>query len=382
MEVTFRYTAADLQALAKRVPWHKRWADLFWVMFLLHLGMLAASILPAVFGFWIAMAICWTLLGIGVVIISVRVALTTPKMQIDPARIRAITLRLTDADWQTSSDMVHTKHDWSLIQRIEKTDERIFLFTEKLRAFVIPRAAFASDGEAAAFVQFAQQKSQSARPPAAENLPPWPLSEPDLLVGEDRDDVVRAQYTPSVKELLEFETHGVNPRQSGRISLVTMAIMAALILWVSLTDAQLAKVASCVVAGACSLGLAVFAYGRLRRWRWHRNLDPRRLMTTTLAASPRGVSLHSATVEGFVGWAAYTGLRQTAALFVLDGRKPNFEPLLIPRRAFASAADADRFVTLVNECVKPAETADFGGGLPVPKTAETGNPYQPPLHEH
>lgn len=383
MEVTFRYTEDDMRALARRIPWHKRWEALWWVLLFALIGMLTASIAPVMFGFWAALVIGWTLFAIGVFTLLVRVFVIPPSARIDVSQVTPITMRLHEDFWQTGGAIARTRRDWLAIRRIDETSRRIFLFIEPLRAFVIPKSAFASESAAAAFLEFARRRVAIAQRPPAGNLPRWPLTEPDLLAAADNAEVIRGQYTPTLDELLDYALQGVNRRQPGRRTFwVSIALLAALGLLVSLADAQLGRVVLCVVAALISLGLVAFALRRVQRWRRRVQIDPLRLQTIALAASPRGISLHSATEEGHVAWSAYTSLRKTDTLLVLDGRKPNIENLVIPRRAFAGDEDAARFEALAAVHIKPA--ADFAAGpdgKPIPRTAETGNPYQPPLQQ-
>jgi hypothetical protein len=70
---------------------------------------------------------------------------------------------LSDAGVYEETDIGENRTTWSGVDRVEQNDAYIFLYTLPHNAHVIPKRAFATSGEAAAFYEFARSRRESVR---------------------------------------------------------------------------------------------------------------------------------------------------------------------------------------------------------------------------
>ena len=373
LEVTFRYSEDDLQALVRQYPFYVRYETLLWTFVFLLLGMAAGSILPVLLGFWSALAVCWAIFIFLVLFVLYRLAIQRPASTIDLSLLHPITMRLEQSYWQTSNLFIQSRDDWSKLSRVVLTNEHLFVFVKDGNAFAITRDAFPSDEAAERFATFADERIRSAVSPREQIVPNWQISQPDLVEQDLAVDIVRGWFTPTIEELEVHEFKPPSTKEWAKSLAAIFACIGIVVLVFNGAGYDAAWYLLCAAAGMISLVLAVIVSYSHQRRVWKRKLPIYRLQLTQLAASPRGISLMSATNECHIDWRAYTELKQNAQMLILEGRPPNIDQLAVPRRAFQSDEDISRFVSLANAYMKRGD--DEVPSATISATPEKGNPY-------
>ena len=76
----------------------------------------------------------------------------------DTGAALAQTFTIEDEFWRAESDRGITKSRWSAVPRIERDQQRLFVFNGPRTAFIVPRRVFASDAEFEAFVAAVEER--------------------------------------------------------------------------------------------------------------------------------------------------------------------------------------------------------------------------------
>jgi hypothetical protein len=116
----------------------------------------------------------------------------------------------------------------------------------------------------------------------------------------------------------------------------------AFCLLLALAGVLLASVADLVVALAAALVYAASTLLLAPRRMWQRHPLMRAEQVVTI--SDEGVTTQLATASSTVDWSYWSRITRVADAYVLEGEGRGY--LLIPRRAFGSAADEQRFLEL------------------------------------
>ena len=259
LEVTFRYDKDALAALVRQTPFLRRFEAIIWTFAFLSMGMIAGSILPLLLGYWIGVAVCWAIFLCVVLFVLCQLLIKKPGSDVDLSQLDAITMRLDETSWQTANTLMQSRDDWSKLSDVQTTAEHLFLFVEAVYDAALPKRAFRSPEQGEEFATFARQRIRAATSPGDRDLPPWPITHPDLLPAAAAPDVVHGRFTPTVAEWQQDELSPVAPKEMAK-SLGYIVISVSILVLVfngATTDAAWTML--CAETGIMSLALAVIA---------------------------------------------------------------------------------------------------------------------------
>ena len=371
MEVTFRYTDDDLRALLRQYPWYQRWEAMLHVVALTFVWMLLSSILPAILQYWLGLVICWAVVTIIVAVVVVLAAFGKPN--IEAADLRPLTLRLLPSHRESALDVAEFHDTWSTMWKVEENDTHLFLFVDKWRVYVVPRTAFKSAEHAQDFATFARERTD-----AGSDTLPAELNEFVQQRNTESAEVIDLQFTPQMRELLQYDFHQLNPPDPQYGTWIGAIGVVALLglMFSQMVDAGVGRVLYCAAAALASLTFVVILHGVIARWRWRRDFNTMRLEPLHLVVDENGIAGRSPTQYGCLRWRAVENLLE-GKNFLVFATVHGVDDIVIPKRAIAEQ-DIARLRGLATRQLKALQPNEPPADTTIEPTPETGNPYQSP----
>ncbi len=284
--------------------------------------------------------------------------------------LRPMTVRINPEQFDVSSDYGWLHLDWELVETILITSRCIYFMTGTFLVFIVPKRAFATAAQADQFSQSALAYRSAVQSSAAPRFAPGipPLS--------SNQDALRVTYRNTPEEFISVQFEGLQktdqptPKKASLRPIVLMLGGSLVLALMSRSGA----VPGVLVGASLALTLLVI-WQRLMPRLSRRGFQRRCLYKRTLTISAAGLSMLSPNAESFETWQVYSHVDDDARFIAFFDASLQVG-LLVPRQAFASAAEADRFAGIAKRLSQDAHPAE---AVVLPAHVETENPYQSPI---
>src|SRR5215203_5628704 len=166
MHVTYELTADDLRRFARYCLFHRPRIFLSALIASFGIGVLITGILALFVGGW-PLTVPWWFFPVNIAITVLNLWKTrygiTQALKEIPGLLGDAAMRISPDGINQHSPLTEEHSLWPRVQRIVATEDAHYLFTEPVRASIIPRRAFTTPAEASAFINLAQTSWQAAR---------------------------------------------------------------------------------------------------------------------------------------------------------------------------------------------------------------------------
>ncbi|MGY8768496.1 MAG: YcxB family protein [Pirellulales bacterium] len=399
MQVKFKNTQDDIHALLYSFPfWHRIWLGIGPIA-LFAMAMLPSLLLIALLGLWaIAAWIGATAYGfIFLIMLLIIRKIFTMKydVRIPPGYQHT---RLTDDFFEVISDHSRSRRTWNRFHRMVDSDDHLVLFISKMRAYIIPKDAFASREEAQQYFDFAQgQINHAAAHPGelpdmanycADFTPDWASERPQIM-----------NFTCTLAQWARVEFYGVGeefrkklPTWKSAIGQLFTSIVFGGLLLISIlpsmtqiegsSDSFFPWVAS--VLFVIFISIAINSYINWYRYlRWRNQVQGYVTEPTTALFGSQGMSFMSKSIVSWGKWTQMDAISGDNELLAVIDYTP-FVHCLIPRTAFNQPDEENEFLHVIQDfhaTAKEEDAEDADSDIILAEAVETGNPYQPPRNE-
>ncbi len=378
MQITFRNTVTDFEALAKAFPF---WQRVWWRFRLLWFILICATpgtIVLALLGMWRGLLMSWAIISLVLVAAVWHWLVNRRRHHASFEKVSAEdrTIRLTPDALEGESKLGWSRRCWSAVHRIHTTAEHILIFVGKLTAIVIPKRAFESS---LAADNFAHELERSLKQAVGPKTAFVAKQSTERLAAQEMP-VAAVEYQNTREELVTVQYEGLadSPTSDRTGSFVAwmmaLTIATLMILFASQVDGMAAE----IIAGAFGffVMLIVFAvtlFGIERR-RSLGHVDDEALLPRKVVISPKGIASIRNAMEEFQQWSVFGGIEDSDRFIAVYFVKPQIG-YLIPKSAFDSADAAEQLLQSAKTYFEEARVKEE----PESEQFETGNPYQPPL---
>ncbi|NIP87413.1 MAG: hypothetical protein GTO03_18415 [Planctomycetales bacterium] len=274
-----------------------------------------------------------------------------------------------------------TERDWSLVREIRETKKHLLVFVSPVHCYPIPRAAFSSPAQLAAFrQQLGQRVAAHRRGPPPPSPPPPPQS--PAAEGVPGSETREVAFQSKPRDILNAYQRAAVPtrwRANPRGSIVAAILVAAfslVLLSACRPQAGLLWALSGLLAFLALFLLSLLALEPLWRIRQAKFLDPIDLQPQRLTLAPDGMHIEGAGHRRFASWRMISRVEADPRAVVFYDLRP-LSYCVIPRTAFASW-EAARGFTRLAAAYHAALTTVPPHQLPADHPGDTENPYQPP----
>jgi hypothetical protein len=232
------------------------------------------------------------------------------------------------------------RRDWQSVQELVVTGQHTLFFFGPQNLLAIPWRAFATPSEAQRFSELARQYWLSAK-----NAPPPspPLEEIAAALGPERLEV---RFRLEKPDLYAYFRHFMRGKSQLFILIglgIVVGTMAGSVVGPIWTPV------GALIGGAACPWIVIWISVRQAA------AAPGVLVDQILFCSPQGIWVHTSGVgQGRIEWSAITEIEGTAR-FILFKRGP-MHAIIVPRRVFASSAEADQFLAQVTRWRLPYAT--------------------------
>jgi hypothetical protein len=256
----------------------------------------------------------------------------------DPIRIR-----ISPAGLQVRGSVFDGDWAWSSVHALPATQEYLFLYWGEAHALIVPRRAFPSPTQAEAFIDAARRYWEHGKEVAPAPAVSGPVQLPTA------PDGMTLSYELVEDDLVALQRHQFRRR------------VPLLLLWLAVLVYLVADTLKMGIAGGLILVVpAALLFGWMpsavrKQVRKQSGL----LGPQALAASPEGLTTWSAALgqeqRGWPGIREIRAGREHVYLFLNP-----MQAYVVPRRAFASTEESERFLARVREWHRAARTRSPG----------------------
>ncbi len=347
LEVRYQNTIADLRSVTRAWPWWKRlyWAAAGWSLLLL--CALPPTLLLALLGAWYALAGGWILLGLLAMFIKYRYWRSQRALlRATAERLREMTIRISSEQFEASTEWGWARCGWSVLDQVVPSSKYIYLVTRILTVYAIPKRAFETPAQAEEFAQAAVEYHRSASQSTTRGFTAEAASPPTA------EDAMQVSYRNTPAEFASLQFEGLRKRDQPAakkttwrtfLSLFGMSIFFALVAgWGDPALQLLCGSVSLFCFAVAMLGLLQPVFRWLALPTYKRRSESERVVTI----KAEGVFLREGDCEVFCIWENYSSIADDDRFMVLYEQADSHVGLLIPKRAFARAEEAERFAAL------------------------------------
>lgn len=375
MRVEYQNTLDDLRALYRVLPLNWRLGVLRYVV----VSALPGTILLAALGDWRELAIC---AAAQIAVFAYFYAVVRKKILLrNRAVMQPMTLSIDEQFVDVVSALGRGRRDWTMFPRIHQALGSLLIFASETEAFVVPPRAFASESQTSEFAMLARRYFDHSREPS---YVPFTPPEPAEVVPSQSDEpaaVAQVRYLNNGEDLALVQLFGLAKSQPAWkrpgvwVWLVAVLALVFVVLCLRARGSDFAPMFFSLVAFLLLELVAMVVYSMVVVWSLARRVPPQALMPRVLTMTPHNVWLHTPRSEYRCGWSAIDVIGENERLVVLFLGQPRFLSV-IPKTAFASRLECERFVQLTRQW--KARAADEASPSNSPPRVETGNPYQSP----
>ncbi|PHS18473.1 MAG: hypothetical protein COA78_02280 [Blastopirellula sp.] len=398
MQVKFQNKQEDIHALMHSYPLgHRIWLGIGPTA-LFALAMLPSLLLIGLVGLWeIAAwigAVSYGFIFLLILLIIRKIFTMSYEVRIPPGYQHA---RLTDDYFEVISGNGRSRRTWNRIDRMVASEDHLVMFISNLRAYIIPKAAFASSEAAQQFYEFAQNRiSHAADHPgelpnmlehSADFTPDWASERPQIL-----------KFACTQAQWARVEFYGVGeefrkklPSWKSAISQLLTAVVVGGMLLFSLSPDSLgddsgtgsiitwigAAIAVFFITIPINSGINWYRY-----FQWRKQVPGYVTEATTALFGSQGMSFQSKSIVSWGKWIQMDAISGDDELLAVIDYTP-FVHCLIPRTAFSDPGEEKEFLHIIQDFHATAkeEAEEEDSDIILAEAVETGNPFQPPRGE-
>jgi hypothetical protein len=308
----------------------------------------------------------------------------------DADMLRPCLLELRPEYLEVSGDRGWERRDWSLIARLQTTDELFILHRDDGLVYAVPRRAFATSAEEQAFIAAAQRYHELAQGVTDRLQPaPWQDAAPAAVFAADTLQVAYATNAPEIAQSQRgLVLHPVNEapqkKKSGNPAVWMLLGLAMAAVFILLGGEDDRGVGTEILTGLFLFPLTallmVWPALAIVRLAVRLRQKPAPAVRQTLTISPAGVSLWSPRLEARSAWEAIDAVLENEKVIVFVSNRPAPVHLFtIPKPAFPDAFEAQHFAETAARYRGAAHDRQEEQKLAETPRVVSDNPYQPPL---
>ncbi|MDA7978810.1 MAG: hypothetical protein MPJ50_08575 [Pirellulales bacterium] len=337
----------------------------------------------AVIGGWVAVLACviWAL-------IATRRSMAQILQSFLDKRTPRTRLKISPALFVSSDDWGWSRRGWSTIHAVDHFDGHVMVFINEVTAHVISDSDFSSPGEARRFTELAEQYRQAALQGSQQfQAPPAPKAE--------EHSHLQVSFRPSPADKLAI-MHDVDERRGQDLFSGKQEVKAGNSRWLKIVCLIgfiiliayniLADIGQKTVWGQALHGVFVtVAWGAFvifsvqsLRYRLARRTTGNTQPLTTVTIAQAGLLQTTESHESFSTWQTWEDIRSSPSYILFCPVKQHID-LIIPKRAFATPAEADHFFAVTKEFWELGRHPANNQQMVELVREDDGNPFRSPL---